>query len=72
MIEKIETLAQAEEVLKESPYMYLVSFITGMGHGSTIVASKEELPLYKVYFMINEANKEKQVLTITHITRLTD
>mgnify|MGYP007071571060 CR=1 FL=1 len=67
----IKTLAEAEEMLKETPALYLISFVTEDGRpGSTVIGMKEDVPLYKPYFIFNEVNKDKQMLTILGITKL--
>ena len=72
-MKNIETLEQAEEMMKLNPYLYLVSVMLGGAVGSMIVAAKERLPLYKVYFMVNETNKDPKIkLTITNVVELTN
>lgn len=67
----IKTLAEAEKMQKENPFLYLVTITpkTG-GIGSMILAMKEPLPLWKVYYIANEANKEEEVFTITNVVNL--
>lgn len=68
---EIKNLEEAEKVREEYPYLFLVSFVVDDNrHGSMVVTAKEDLPLYKVYFMVNEANKEKRYLTILNIIKL--
>lgn len=71
MTEQIKTLAEAMERRKEFPYMYLVAIIIrGGGEGSFVSCHKEPTPLWKVYFMLNEANLKGNVYTITNIVDL--
>lgn len=70
MIE-IKTLAEAEEVMKESPHLYLVVFVTPDGRtGSAVMGMKEDAPLYKAYFIFNEANKNGELFKITNVVKL--
>lgn len=71
MIQEIKTLAEAEEVRKTTPHLYLISFaLGGDKRGSTIIAGKTDEPLYRIYFMFNEVNKEKNMLVIMNIVKL--
>ena len=69
---EIRTLEEAEEAIKETPFLYLVSFtLMNAQHGSVIIAAKEKKPLYEVYFIFNEVNKEKDITTILNVIELT-
>ena len=59
-------------MLKDTPHLYLIAFVDGQGRpGSTIIGMKEDAPLYKPYFIFNEVNKDKQIITIINIVKLT-
>lgn len=64
-----------EKLVKETPYLYLITFVTLQEGkevtGSTIVAFKEEAPLWKAYAILNEANKDGQMFTIISVQKLT-
>lgn len=71
-MQQIKTLAEAEELIKEYPCIYMVAFITANGeYGSALITMKEDAPPYKAYFTFNEANKDKQLFTIIGLTKLT-
>lgn len=71
-MEKIKTLAEAEELVKQGQDIYLVAFITKNNtQGSCLVCTTESLPLYKIYFIMNEANKEQDLITILSVQKLT-
>lgn len=72
-MERINTLNEAEEIIKKGyPHLYLVSFSAGDRPGSTIIATKERMPLYKIYFMLNEVNQKILTIVITNVVELTD
>lgn len=70
---EIKTLEEAEKVIADTgAHLYLISFIDSQGRaGSTVIGMGEDAPLYKPYFIFNEVNKDKHVLTILGIVKLT-
>lgn len=69
----IKNVKEAEAALKVTPFMYLISFFDAEGlPGSDIIASPEKLPLWKVYFMMNEVNSVGLKIIINNIVALND
>lgn len=70
-MKEIKTLAEAEEMRKETPYLYLITFVAADGRvGSTVLGMTIDAPLYKAYFIFNEANKDAKLFTITNVVKL--
>lgn len=68
----IKTLADAEAAMKETPHLYHIAFIDEAGRpGSTVIGMKEDAPLYKPYFIFNEINKDRLLVTVISIVKLT-
>lgn len=68
---KTLTFEQAKVARKETPWMYLVSFVSGENKiGSFVIASKTQLPLWHVFFMFQKSETEPQNLTITSVQEI--
>ncbi|AVT83642.1 hypothetical protein RPYSC3_47820 [Rhodopseudomonas palustris] len=72
-MEQIKTLEEAEKVREQYPYMYLVAFVSKSDSksGSMVVSSKDAMPLWRVYFMVEEAGRNRDLIIITNIIDLT-
>ena len=68
---QLRNLQEAEEAMKEHPHLYLCAFYTAGRPGSCLIASKEEIKLYKVYFMLKEVEAQGVDMTIISIQKIT-
>lgn len=70
--QEIKTLEDAERIISEQKaHLYLISFIDVEGRpGSSVIGMAEDVPLYKPYFIFNEVNKEKHLITILNVIKL--
>lgn len=71
--QEIKTLEDASILVHNGNHLYLISFIDASGRfGSTVIGMKKDAPLYEPYFIFNEVNKDKHMLTILSIVKLTN